>query len=245
MNNHKNVTLFVQCLIDAMYPHVAEKIVRVFEKTGVSVDCPRDQTCCGQPAFNAGYRKEAVVAAKRFIEIFETSEAIVCPSGSCVYMVRRHYPELFENDPKWRRRAKDVAAKTFEFTEYLVDILHHVAFGATFDGKVTYHDSCHLNYGLGIRTQPRKLIAGVGKAEFVEMPDSDRCCGFGGTFSVKFPDISAAVLEEKVETIVAAGADAVIGADMSCLMNIQGLLNRKNIPIKTLHIAEFIAGESS
>ncbi len=240
MKNHK-VTLFIQCLVDGVYPEVGEAMVRIFEKLAVPMDCPTDQTCCGQPAFNAGYRKASRIAAKRFIEIFEGAEAIVCPSGSCVDMVRHHYSELFADDRAWLTRARLVAAKTFELTEYLIDVMGVDDLGAVYQGRVTYHDSCHLARFLGVRTQPRKLIAKVKGAELVEMADSDRCCGFGGAFSVKYPDISVAILEDKVQNILATGADTVLGCDIGCLMNIQGMLSRKGHPVKILHIAQLLA----
>jgi len=215
-------------------------MVRVLDRLGVSMDYPEDQTCCGQPAFNSGYRGEARAAAKRFIEIFEDAEAIVCPSGSCVDMVRNHYGDLFENDSKWLERARQVGERTFEFSEFLVDVLKVEDVGASFAERVTYHDSCHLMCGIGVSRQPRKLIANVKGIDFVEMHDADRCCGFGGAFSFKYPDISTAMLEEKVRNIEASEAQAVVGCDMGCLMNIQGMLNRKNINIKTMHIAELL-----
>ncbi len=237
----KNVTLFVQCLVDGLYPEVGEAMVTIFNKLGISINCPLDQTCCGQPAFNAGYRKAARVAARHFIEIFEDSESIVCPSGSCVSMVKNHYPELFKGSPKWLERAVRVGRKTFEFSQYLVDILKVEDVGARFEGTVTYHDSCHLLRGLGVADQPRRLIRNIEKAELIEMKDSDRCCGFGGTFSVKYPVISTAMVDEKISNILASGADAVTGCDISCLMNIQGRLSRIGSRVKTLHIAQLLA----
>ena len=216
-------------------------MVTIFNKLGISVNCPLDQTCCGQPAFNAGYRRAARVAAKRFIEIFEDSESIVCPSGSCVNMVKNLYRELFEDDVKWLERAVQVGQRTFELSQYIVDILKIEDVGASYNGKVTYHDSCHLLRGLGISEQPRRLIRNIKKAELVEMKDSDRCCGFGGTFSVKYPVISTAMVDDKVHNIIASGADAVTGCDVSCLMNIQGRLSRIGSPVKTLHIAQLLA----
>ena len=242
MLSTKNVTLFVQCLVDGLYPEVGEAMVTIFNKLGISVNCPLDQTCCGQPAFNAGYRKAARVAGKRFIEIFEDSESIVCPSGSCVNMVKNLYPELFEDDVKWFERAVKVGQRTFELSQYIVDILKIEDVGACYNGKVTYHDSCHLLRGLGISEQPRRLIRNIKKAELVEMKDSDRCCGFGGTFSVKYPVISTAMADDKIDNIIASGADTVTGCDVSCLMNIQGRLNRMGSSVKTLHIAQLLAG---
>ncbi|MBW2563434.1 MAG: (Fe-S)-binding protein [Deltaproteobacteria bacterium] len=238
----KNVTLFVQCLVDGVYPEVGEAMVTIFNKLGISVNCPLDQTCCGQPAFNAGYRRAARVAAKRFIEIFEDSESIVCPSGSCVNMVKNHYGELFKDDAKWFERAVQVGQKTFELSQYLVDILEIEDVGACYNGKITYHDSCHLLRGLGISEQPRRLIRNIKRAQLVEMKDSDRCCGFGGTFSVKYPVISTAMVDDKIDNIIASGADTVTGCDVSCLMNIQGRLSRMGSSVKTLHIAQLQAG---
>jgi L-lactate dehydrogenase complex protein LldE len=241
VNSNQTVTLFIQCLVDGIYPEVGEAVVRIFRKLGIGMTCPTGQTCCGQPAFNAGYQREARVAAKRFIEIFESADVIVCPSGSCVTMVRHHYPQLFEKDGAWLQRAQQVAAKTFELTEYLVDVLGVTDLGVHFDGVVTYHDSCHLLRNLRIKEQPRRLLEGISDLEFVEMNDSDRCCGFGGSFSFKYADISAAMVQDKVNNIIASGADTVVGCDMGCLMNIQGLINRKGADIKVMHIAQLLA----
>ena len=242
MNTDQTVTLFIQCLVDGIYPEVGEAVVAIFRKLGVNLTCPTRQTCCGQPAFNSGYQGEARVAAKRFIEIFESAEAIVCPSGSCVTMVRHHYPQLFADDAAWLQRAQAVAAKTFELTEYLVDILGVVDdLGAHYTGVITYHDSCHLLRNLRIKEQPRSLLRKISGAEFVEMNDSDRCCGFGGSFSFKYADISAAMAEDKVSNIIASGADTVVGCDMGCLMNIQGMLSRQESSIRVMHIAELLA----
>ena len=243
MNKTKIVTLFIQCLVDSIYPDVGEAMVRIFRQLGIDLTCPTRQTCCGQPAFNSGYRREARVAARRFIEIFETAEAIVCPSGSCVTMVRQHYAELFADDALWFQRAQRIAAKTYELSEYLVDILEVDDLGAHYNGKITYHDSCHLLRSLRVKEQPRRLLRKVSGAEFVELFDSDRCCGFGGSFSFKYPDISAAMAEDKINNIIASGADTVVGCDMGCLMNIQGMLSRKGSGIKTMHIAQILAGE--
>jgi L-lactate dehydrogenase complex protein LldE len=238
----KKITLFVQCLVDGLYPEVGEAMLTLFRRLGIGVHCPMDQTCCGQPAFNAGYRKAARVAARRFIEIFKDAEWIVCPSGSCVNMVKNHYPELFEDDAAWAERAKRVGQRTFELSQFLVDVLGTEDMGAAYDGKITYHDSCHLLRGLGVREQPRRLIRHLKGVEFVEMKDPDRCCGFGGTFSFKYPAISTAMVDEKIRNIIDSGADTVTGCDISCLMNIQGRLSRTKSPIKVLHIAQLLAG---
>ena len=241
-NTNQTVTLFIQCLVDGIYPEVGQAMVAIFRKLDIELACPEQQTCCGQPAFNAGYQSEARVAARRFIKIFESADVIVCPSGSCVTMVRHHYPQLFEGDAAWSQRARQVAAKTFELTEYLVDVLEVTDLGARFDGMVTYHDSCHLLRNLRIKEQPRQLLSRISGLEFVEMNDSDRCCGFGGSFSFKYADISAAMTQDKVNNIIASGADTVVGCDMGCLMNIQGLINRKGADIRVMHIAQLLAG---
>jgi len=243
MSDRKHVKLFIQCIVDTLFPEVAHAMVRVLDRLGFDITCPTDQTCCGQPAFNAGYRGEARGAARRFIEIFESAETIVCPSGSCVSMVRHHYPELFKNDPVWRKRAEALAARTYEFSEFLVDVQGITDTGSGFRGNVTYHDSCHLLRSLGIREQPRRLIRAVAGAQLTEMKASDRCCGFGGSFAVKYPAISTAMVDEKVDHILETGAEAVVGCDMGCLMNIKGRLSRRNAGVKVMHIAELLAGE--
>ena len=240
MSRTDTIYFFGTCLVDLLYPGAGLAGMQLIRRAGIRVIFPDGQTCCGQPAFNSGYRGEARAAAKRFIEIFEDAEAIVCPSGSCVDMVRNHYVDLFENDSRWLARAEHVAAKTFEFSEFLVDVLKVEDVGASFAERVTYHDSCHLMRGIGVSRQPRVLISNVKDIAFVEMHDADRCCGFGGTFSFKYPDISTVMLEEKVRNIEASGAGVVVGCDMGCLMNIQGMLKRKNININTMHIAELL-----
>jgi L-lactate dehydrogenase complex protein LldE len=242
MRRSQKVSLFIQCIIDGIYPEVGFAVVRLFEKLGIAVECPSEQTCCGQPAFNSGYRKEARKAAEHFINVFGDAGAIVCPSGSCVNMVRNHYPELFRDNVKMREKAEDLGKRTFELTEYLVDVLKTEDLGARCEAKITYHDSCHLMRGIGVKEQPRRLIRKIRGAEFVEMKDSDVCCGFGGAFSIKYPEISAAILENKASNIIASEADIVTGCDMGCLMNIQGLLSRKKSSVKTLHIAQILAG---
>ena len=241
MSSSKTVTLFIQCLVDTIYPEVAQAMVQVFRRLGIALTCPTDQTCCGQPAFNSGYRRSARVAAKHFIEVFADAEKIVCPSGSCVNMVRHHYAALFQDEPRWLQRAQNLAGRIYEFSEYLVDVLGVEDLGVRFDGKVTYHDSCHLLRGIGVQEQPRKLLTHVLGTELVEMYNSDYCCGFGGAFSVKYPDISNAMVGDKVKNIIDTGADAVVGCDMGCLMNIQGKLSRMGSDIKVMHLAQILA----
>lgn len=238
----KTVSLFIQCLVDTMFPETGQAMMTVFDRLGIPYDYPEGQTCCGQPAFNSGYHHDAAGAARHFIDVFENAEIIVCPSGSCVHMVRHHYPDLFKDDPEMRNRAIAIGAKTFEFTQYLVDELGITDVLAEFSGSVTYHDSCHLSRGLGIIEQPRTLLKNVKGLEFIEMRDSDTCCGFGGTFSINYPEISTAMTDEKVENILASKANIVTGCDISCLMNISGRLSRRNEKVKALHIAEILAG---
>ncbi len=219
-------------------------MVAVLSRLGVQLQYPPEQTCCGQPAYNSGYRREAASAASRFIELFRDAPAIVCPSGSCVHMVRHHYPTLFPDDPAMREQALQIGRKTYEFTEYLVDVLGitnaGTQIGSRHTGTVTYHDSCHLARGLGIRRQPRLLLETMPGLVLSEMAESDRCCGFGGTFSVNYADISAALAEEKADNALAAGADTLTGCDVSCLMNIRGILSRRKQPMRVLHIAEIL-----
>jgi L-lactate dehydrogenase complex protein LldE len=233
-------TLFIPCLVDAVYPEVAEAVVTLFRHLGLSVRYPTDQTCCGQPAYNSGYLKEARTAARHFIEVFENAGDIVCPSGSCVDMVRHHYPQLLAEDGHWQHRARNIASRTYELTEFLVDVLDLADIGACFEGRVTYHDSCHLLRGLRVQKQPRQLLAGIEGLEFIEMKDSDYCCGFGGTFAVKYPDISTAMVDDKVQHIIDTGAEVVTGGDMGCLMNIEGRLHRLGASVKALHIAQLL-----
>ncbi|TKB27119.1 (Fe-S)-binding protein [Desulfopila sp. IMCC35006] len=238
----KTVSLFIQCLVDTMFPETGEAMITVFDKLGIPYDYPTGQTCCGQPAFNSGYTRDAAAAARHFIDLFEDTEVIVCPSGSCVHMVRHHYPELFTDDPAMHSRALAIGAKTFEFTQYLVDELNITDVGAEYVGAVTYHDSCHLSRGLGIAAQPRVLLRNIRGLELIEMKDSDTCCGFGGTFSVNYPEISVAMADEKIDNILATGAGTVTGCDISCLMNILGRISRRQKDVKVRHIAQLLAG---
>lgn len=235
------VTLFIQCMVDAMAPDAAMGMVRLFDRLGIDTCFPEDQTCCGQPSFNAGYRTASRKSAMHFIQVFEKAECIVCPSGSCVAMVKHHYLELFADDPHWLERAKHVGGKIFELTEFLVDVLNVDDVGASYQGTVTYHDSCHLLRTLGVGPQPRKLLSHVRGLTLVEMAQSDRCCGFGGTFSIKYSDISTALVADKVSRILESGADTVVGCDMGCLLNIEGYLPRMGHPVKVKHIAEVLS----
>jgi L-lactate dehydrogenase complex protein LldE len=237
---NKKTYLFIQCLIDALYPEVAIAMLNVLKRLNIYPHYPEKQTCCGQPVFNAGYVPESIIAAKKFIALFEEADHIVAPSGSCVSMVKNHYPQLFAQDKRWRDRAESVAGRIYEFSEFLVDVLGVTNTNASYEGIVTYQDSCHLLRDLGVKTQPRSLISDIAGTRLVEMRDSESCCGFGGAFAFKHPQISTAVLEEKVEAIMETNADVVTGCDMSCLMNIQGMLAYKQSTIRVMHLAQLL-----
>lgn len=228
--------------MDQLWPEVGACAVEVLRRAGCEVVFDERQTCCGQPAFNTGYRDEARRLAKRFIEIFEQSdaEAIVSPSGSCTAMAH-HFRDLFSEDERWRRRAEALAARTHEFGAFLINVLGVEEVGASFRGRVTWHDACHGLRELNVREEPRRLIRGVRGAEFVEMSNADACCGFGGTFSVKYPEISVAILDHKIEAIERADVRAVVSGDASCLMQIGGRLTRKGSKVRVMHLAELLA----
>ncbi len=238
------VSLFVTCLVDQLWPSVGTSSVEVLRRAGCTVQFDARQTCCGQPAFNTGYRSEARALAKRLIEIFEEgrTDAIVSPSGSCTAMVH-HFEELFADDQKWRARARAIAERTYELGSFLVNVLKIEDVGAHFNGRVTWHDACHALRDLKVHSEPRRLIRNVRGATFIEMPHADSCCGFGGTFSVKYPEISVAILDQKIEAIERAGVAAVVAADASCLMQIGGRLSRKGSEARVLHLAELLASQ--
>jgi L-lactate dehydrogenase complex protein LldE len=236
------VSLFVTCLVDQLWPSIGTSAVEVLRRAGCEVTFDERQTCCGQPAFNTGYRSEARKLAERFIEIFEESgtDAIVSPSGSCTAMVH-HFHELFPDDGSWRKRAEALAARTHEFGSFLVNILGVEDVGARFRGRVTWHDACHGLRDLNVHGEPRRLIKQVSGAEFVELQNADACCGFGGTFSVKYPEISVAILDGKIDAIEQAGVRAVVSGDASCLMQIGGRLTRNKSAVRAMHLAELLA----
>ena len=236
------VALFITCLADQLWPSVGTSTVEVLRRVGCEVTFDERQTCCGQPAFNTGYRGEARKLAERFIEIFEDAEAIVSPSGSCTAMVH-HFHELFADDENWRNRANSIAARTHELGSFLVNILKVEDVGASFNGRITWHDACHGLRDLGIRDEPRRLLKNVRGAEFVELPSADSCCGFGGTFSVKYPEISTAILDQKIDNIAQTRVRAVVSSDASCLMQIGGRLSRNDSSIRVMHLAEILAAQ--
>jgi len=239
---NQSAQLFVTCLIDTLQPHIGEAVVRVLERVGIQVIFPREQTCCGQPAFNAGMRYEARKVAEHTIQIFERDPApVVIPSGSCAAMIRHGYPELFADDSEWLPRAQELAARTYEFTEFLVDVLNITDVGASFPAKATYHSSCHLLRGLGVDRQPHALLANVRDLALIELPHADECCGFGGVFSVEHPEISAEMLKRKISNLESTETSMAIVCDTGCLMHIQGGLHKQSKPQQVLHIAEVLA----
>ena len=237
----ETVQLFVTCILDTLYPEVGESVVHVLERAGVQVEFPSGQTCCGQPAFNAGLRGQARPVAQHTIQVFEgTQGPVVVPSGSCAAMIRHGYLELFADDPHWLPRARSLAARTYEFSEFLVDYLQVTDVGARYAGKLSYHSSCHLLRDLGISRQPRALLAAVREAELVDLPYGEECCGFGGVFSAEHPQISSAMLARKIANIEASGAPLVVSCDAGCITNINGGLHRTGKPQRAVHIAEIL-----
>ncbi len=235
------VQLFVTCIVDTLYPEIGEAVVDVLERAGADVQFPNDQACCGQPAFNAGMRAQARPMAEHTISVFEdTPGSIVVPSGSCAAMIRHGYFELFAGDPVWLERARKLAARTFEFSEYLVDVLGVTDLGASFPGRLSYHASCHLLRDLKVKEQPLKLLQAVQSTGFVELPESQDCCGFGGVFSVEHPEISAAMLDRKLNNIANSQADILVACDAGCIIHINGGLQRQGRPGCAMHLAEVL-----
>ena len=237
------VGLLVTCLVDLFRPSVGFAAVKLLEATGCQVDVPTNQTCCGQPAYNSGDRDDARAIARQVIAAFEPYDYVVAPSGSCAAMLRQHYPLLLAADPDWRQRAEAVAARTYELVSFLADIRGMDRVEADYQGTVTYHDSCSGLRELNIQNQPRALLASVRGTDLRELPGANVCCGFGGTFCVKYSDISNRMAEDKTADIVATGADTVVAGDLGCLIQIAGKLQRQGLDIKVRHVAEILAGQ--
>jgi L-lactate dehydrogenase complex protein LldE len=235
------VSLFVTCIIDQLFPSVGIAAAEVLERLGYQVDFPEAQTCCGQPAFNSGYRQDARRVARHFIDVFQNSKYIVVPSGSCTSMVSHHFADIFRNEPELLQAAHEMEPRVYEFSRFLLEVAKVEEVGARFEGVVTYHDSCHALRELGVKAGPRRLLANVKGLTLKEMDIADECCGFGGTFSVKFPEVSGGMVRTKVDSIARTGAGAVVSIDSSCLMQIQGALSRAGMPVRTLHLAEVLA----
>ncbi len=233
------VALFIPCFVDQLCPQVAVDMTRVLRRIGCDVYFPDEQTCCGQPAFNTGYWDDARAVAEKFLHVFDRSEYVVAPSGSCTAMVRKFYPELFKTEP-----ATDYG-KFYEFSEFLTNVAKVDDVGASFPHKVTLHDACHALRELGILEGPRRLLRNVRGLELLDMPHADDCCGFGGTFAVKFGMISAAMGDTKSENAAGTGAEFVTSVDPSCLMHLDGLLRKKQSPLQTIHLASILASEAT
>lgn len=239
------VGLFITCLVDVMRPEIAEATVRLLESAGCTVEVPMAQTCCGQPGYNSGDTASARDLARKFLAEFECFEHVVLPSGSCGGMIRHHYSVLFADDPDLRVRMEALAARTWELTSFLRDVVGMKSLPGRFEGEVTYHDSCSGLRELGVQAQPRALLALQPGVKLVEMNDARACCGFGGTFAVKYGDISTAIVDEKIERIHASGAPCVVLGDLGCMLNIEGRLRRTgDTTTRVLHIAQVLAGDA-
>jgi L-lactate dehydrogenase complex protein LldE len=239
------VGFFVTCLVDLMRPSIGFAALDLLERSGAEVFVPPTQTCCGQPAYNSGDRDDAIALARKVIDEFERCEYLVAPSGSCTGMIRTHYGDLFANDPSYAARAAALAARTHELTDFLVNVLKVQAVPGRFSGRITYHDSCAGLREMGVKQQPRALLASMPGVDLVEMAECETCCGFGGTFAIKFGEISARLADNKCQHIANAGADAVVLGDLGCMLNIEGRLRRRgDAKTRVLHIAEVLAGSA-
>ena len=234
------VSLFVTCLVDLLYPDVGEATALLLEQAGCSVAFPAGQTCCGQPAFNSGFEEDARALARTMLDAFDGADAVVSPSGSCTAMIRSYYPHLFHGRPE-QARAEALAARTYELTEFLVDVAGVERIEGSWRGRATYHDSCHGLRELGLTGQGRRLLSGIDGLEMVEMARPDLCCGFGGTVSVRMPDGATAMADDKINQTEATGADVVLAGDAGCLMHLAGRMGRRGSRIRPMHLATFLA----
>ncbi|MGM0619882.1 MAG: (Fe-S)-binding protein [Bacteroidota bacterium] len=237
------VDLFIPCFIDQFYPETAKNIELILENAGCTVHYNPEQTCCGQPAFNSGYWKEARLVAQKFLHDFSDARLIVSPSASCAGFVKNYYQKLFENDEKQLINCRALSARMVEFSDFLVNHLQKIDFGAEFNKKVTFHDSCSGLREYGIKKEPRILLENVKGLELVEMKETDTCCGFGGTFSAKFHAVSTAMTEQKIENALETGAEYIVSTEASCLMNIESYIKKQNLPVKTIHLANVLASK--
>ena len=237
------VALFITCLVDLMRPRIGFASLKLLEAAGCEVIVPRTQTCCGQPGYNSGDRQSALALARKVLQEFEDCDYVVAPSGSCAGMIRTHYPELFAGEPE-HERVQRLCARTYELTDFLVNVARMENVPGNFAGRITYHDSCSGLRELGVKRQPRSLLAKVGGLTLEEMDEAEVCCGFGGTFAVKFGDISTHIVDRKCEHVAACGADAVVLGDLGCMLNIEGRLRRRgDMKTRVLHVAEVLAGD--
>lgn len=242
MTSGRRVGLFVTCLVDLFRPSVGFATVKLLEDAGCTVEVPAAQTCCGQPWFNNGMTEEARQIARQVVAAFEQFDYVVAPSGSCAGMIRRHFPKLLEDDKAWNERAASLAAKTYELTDFLVRVLKIESVNATYPARCAYHDSCSALRDLGVREQPRKLLSSVHNLTVSELSDAEACCGFGGMFAAKYPDISKKIADDKVADIVSKGVDTLLGPDLGCLLHLAGKLSATGAPVRVRHIAEVLAG---
>lgn len=236
------VALFVTCLVDLFRPSVGFAAVKLLEDAGCEVFVPEAQTCCGQPAYNSGDRADTVEIARQVLLTFRGYDYVVAPSGSCAGMIREHYPALFAGDPAMRSMAEEMATRTFELTSFLVDVLKFDGVSAQFDGTVTYHDSCSGLRELKVKQQPRKLLGKVRGLTLTELPGAEVCCGFGGTFCIKYPEISVDIVGKKTKDVTETGAGLLLAGDMGCLLNMAGKLKREGSAVQVRHVAEVLAG---
>ena len=242
MTSGVRASLMVTCLGDLFYPEVGVRIVRLLRRLGVAVDFPTGQTCCGLPLFNSGYHAGAAAVARRTVPLFRDAEHVVVPSGSCAWMVKHEYPGLM-GDPTLRAEAESLAARTYELSQFLVKVLGRTRFASALPGRVTYHDSCHLRRGLGESESPRAILRALDGAEFVELPGHDECCGFGGSFAVRLPEVSTSILDKKLASVEATGARCLVASDAGCLMQMGGGLRRRNSPIRAVHLADVLEAD--
>ena len=241
--SNPNVGLFVTCLVDLMRPSVGFAAVELLEAAGCKVTVPAAQTCCGQPAYNMGDRADTREIARQTVQAFRDFDYVVAPSGSCAAMIKEHYPALFAGEPELQSQAEALAKKTHELISFLADVLKVESVDAQYRGKVTYHDSCSGLRELGVKQQPRRLLASVEGLELVELQEAEVCCGFGGTFCVKYPEVSNKIVETKAEHIEGSQADLLLAGDLGCLMNMAGKLKRRGAKVEARHVAEVLAGK--
>ena len=236
------VALFATCLVDLLRPSVGFATLKLLAQAGCEVEVPLAQTCCGQPAYNNGDKSIAIRLAKQLVDTFYIYDYLVVPSGSCGGMIKIHYPELLKDEPAYRDKATELAGRCYELTSFLVDVLKHDSFDATYNGQITYHDSCSSLREMAVKQQPRRLLNNINECQFNEMANTESCCGFGGTFCVKYSAVSTRMVDDKVNNITMSGADTLVAADLGCLLNIAGRIKRLGLPIKVFHVAEVLAG---
>lgn len=242
MSPAPHIALFVTCLVDLFRPSVGFAAVKLLEEAGCRVSVPAAQTCCGQPAYNSGDRPAAIRLARALVDTFRGYDHVVAPSGSCAGMLSKHVPALLADDPAYAQAARELGARSHELTGFLVDVRGMSDLSVRFEGRVCYHDSCSSLREMGVEAQPRRLLAGVAGLTLVEAEERQACCGFGGTFCVKYPDVSVAMLDRKIDALAATGADLVLAGDLGCLLNIAGRLSRRGLPCRARHVAEVLAG---